>query len=66
MVKNRQNSVSLVWHISDRLTVVSLADEPHKVYVIESGEFSDIMPRLGYRSMENLVTYVTGFAERHP
>ena len=35
MVQNRQNSVSLFGHISDRLSVVSVRAEPHKGYVTE-------------------------------
>ena len=49
--KNRQKSVSFSGHISDGLSVVSIRAEPHKGY---------------RRGMENLVTKVTGSAERYP
>ena len=47
-------SLSLVGHISDRLSAGSVRAEPQNGY--ETERVRSIVPRLGSRAMENLVT----------
>ena len=59
MVKNRQMSVILVGHLSDRLSVVvSVRAEPHKGYVTERvwSLAAYVVPTLGSRGKDNMFT----------
>ena len=59
MLQNRKKSVSLVGHISDRLSMVSVRAEPHKGYVAQKVQSSvayiPVAPRLGTSGKENMV-----------
>ena len=68
MVQNKQKSVSLVGHYSDRLSVVSVRVNHPNVSVCnwENAQFSRIVSMLGSKIMKNLVTWITSSVERHP
>ena len=45
--------------------MVLVRAKPHKGYVTERAELSGIVPKLGSRGMENMVSWVIGSAKRH-
>ena len=59
-------SLLVLMDTSHRLSMVLVRAKPHKGYVTEGTELSSIVPKLGSRGMENLVTKVTDSAKMHP